>query len=164
MGVSGGGLGSDRLGGSRATPFLWDMKGDLGDSGGLGGSLGDGREDVGSHGVSKVGDEAREIVGLDGDRIITGEVEGEGRIELSRLILLGSFRIVVVGGEDWSSKSGIEFLGDLDLIFRGGLVARMRAEIVLDLERDLFSLWMGELGGEGDGEGAVRVLGSSIIG
>jgi hypothetical protein len=58
----------------------------------------------------------------------------------------------------------IEFLGDLDLfIFMGGLVARIKAEIVLDLERDL-SFCIGELGGEEDREGSVRVLGSSTIG
>jgi hypothetical protein len=44
-----------------------------------------------------LGDVAGEIVALDGERIIMGEVEGEGRVELLRLVLLGSF--LRVGGE-----------------------------------------------------------------
>lgn len=73
--------------------------------------------------------------------------------------MLGSLRRF--GGDSCSSISSIVLLGDLGfVIFIGGLEARMKLEKVLDLER--LSLIGGEEGGEEEGRGAVRVLGSSI--
>jgi hypothetical protein len=136
----------------------WDVS--LGDEGG---TEGDSGASVGLRGSWKLldleeGEKKREILGEEGGDEGGEVLEEESELE-SRLILLGSG--CLVGTEGSVSPGTSVFFGDLclDGFIMGGLLARMKFDMVWDLER----CFVAGDGGGVVGVGAVRVLGSSII-